>query len=285
MILVFGQICTEFSTHLDEPLEFNRNTTSKNGYAFAGGSATNQAIAAARSGAKVSIAGTIGNDLFAKNILDTFRREGIQSSGIAQNDKPTGVIQTLVNPDGQSATIYTTGANREASESQISDNALNARTLLLLQNDLLPRQNLKILTRANEKNAKSVLCLSNLNNIDEAFFEYADIVLINDDLLPDMKSFLDQLKNPYIVTRSYGTQGAYVLHGKEKRFEQPPISDEPITNVKCFNAFCGTFSACTQAGIALEKSISYGVKAATLMGLNKTSQQYPYLSDIEKFAA
>ncbi len=167
MILDFGYLCMTFKLNLPSKINFPCHINTNNSNIRVGGSATNQAIAAARSGAKTALIGTVGNDIFGKTILDTLRREGINSSGIAKSDTQTGIIHEIVNVENEKSVISSSGANLESIASQIPDNMLNERALVLLQTDVTKEINLDILKRTKSRNAKSLICIGDAKNINE----------------------------------------------------------------------------------------------------------------------
>ncbi len=245
MIVSFGYICMELQMDISGELAFPCAVKSRNSHLVIGGSATNQAISAARCGAKASLIGTIGNDIFGKTILATLRREGIHSSGIVKSDEPTSIINSITIPNGQQASIIMEGASNNISAKQIPDNLLNEKTLLLLQNDINIETNTDILKRCKKGGAKSIICVSHENNIDKALFDYSDIQIINEQV-----SYCD---NKSTIKVKYTS--------------------------KAFDAFCGSFAACFQAGLALELSTKYGHVAAQKY---MESGSFPYICDIEE---
>ena len=66
-----------------------------------GGKGANQALAAARLGAAVSIAGAVGEDPFADEALALLREGGVDLSGVQRVVEPTGVALILVGRDGR----------------------------------------------------------------------------------------------------------------------------------------------------------------------------------------
>ena len=60
-----------------------------------GGKGANQALAAARLGARVSLHGTVGRDLFADEALTLLEESGVALDGVARVDEPTGVALTM----------------------------------------------------------------------------------------------------------------------------------------------------------------------------------------------
>src|SRR5579872_6798063 len=68
----------------------------------AGGKGANQAVAAARLGAEVVFIAKVGEDVFGKQAVESFRREGIDTSLIAIDPiHPSGVALITVDAGGE----------------------------------------------------------------------------------------------------------------------------------------------------------------------------------------
>lgn len=77
-----------------------------------GGKGANQAVMAAKLGARVSIVTRLGRDVFGDGTLENFRSFGIDTSFVAIDDEaPSGVAPIAVGPDGDNAIVIVTGAN------------------------------------------------------------------------------------------------------------------------------------------------------------------------------
>jgi len=74
-----------------------------------GGKGANQAVAAARLGARVRFVGRIGRDDL---VLRSMEREGIDTSGVVREDGETGVAMVLVEESGENLIVTAPGANR-----------------------------------------------------------------------------------------------------------------------------------------------------------------------------
>ena len=74
-----------------------------------GGKGANQAVAAARLGARVRFIGRIGRDDL---VLRSLEREGIDVSGVTRDDGEGGVALILVDAEGENAIVVAPGANR-----------------------------------------------------------------------------------------------------------------------------------------------------------------------------
>lgn len=79
---------------------------------FPGGKGANQAVAAARLGARVSIIGCVGGDAFGRELCATVAREGIDTRHILVDpDEATGVALIQVDAQGQNSIAVASGAN------------------------------------------------------------------------------------------------------------------------------------------------------------------------------
>ncbi len=251
MIISFGYICMELETPLRAPLTFPCEVKSDNASLKLGGKSANQAIAAARCGAKISLIGAIGNDIFGKTILAALRKEGIHTSGIAKKELASSVINSIIDADGLKASMIMQGANAQISAEQIPDNSLNEKTLLLLQNNIDLDININILKRANKGGARSIMCMEHVheNKVNQDIFDYIDIAIISEDI------------NRYISITQENIKVKIVIINHKNR---------------AFDAFCGCFAACLQAGLTLNRSIERGHKAAEKY---ITDKDFPYLCD------
>lgn len=178
MIVIFGTISMSINCSLSEGLSLERENYTDDNKTAIGGHAALQAIAAARAGAKIALCGTIGNDLFGKTILDTVRREGINSTSIAKKEQePTGQIITIECNNAPPLIITTKGANKYTNSTQLPNNAFNQRSLLVLQNDTSNQLNIALTKRAQEKGGKVILTLTNKENENSELTGLADMVI------------------------------------------------------------------------------------------------------------
>jgi ribokinase len=74
-----------------------------------GGKGANQAVAAARLGARTSFVGRIGTDDL---VLRSLENEGVDVSGVVRDDGESGVALILVDATGENVIVVAPGANR-----------------------------------------------------------------------------------------------------------------------------------------------------------------------------
>ena len=77
-----------------------------------GGKGANQAVAASRLGAFVSLIGRVGNDAFGEELIANARREGVDITHVSRDEKAaTGVAMIAVDRAGQNSIAVASGAN------------------------------------------------------------------------------------------------------------------------------------------------------------------------------
>ncbi len=83
---------------------------------FPGGKGANQAVAAARLGARVRFIGRIGRDDL---VLCSLEREGVDTRGVVRDDGESGVALILVDGAGETVIVVAPGANRRLSPQDV----------------------------------------------------------------------------------------------------------------------------------------------------------------------
>jgi ribokinase len=111
-IVVIGSVNTDMvvkSRRLPAPGE---TVTGGQFILAAGGKGANQAVAAARLGARVTLTAKVGRDMFGNQAVAQYQREGIATDGILRDpDHATGVALILVDEKGENLISVASGAN------------------------------------------------------------------------------------------------------------------------------------------------------------------------------
>ena len=85
-----------------------------------GGKGANQAVAAARLGAEVRMAGCVGDDDFGRRLLAALREEGVGHDGVRVTaDAPTGLAMISVDHAGENIITVAPGANHEVGAAEV----------------------------------------------------------------------------------------------------------------------------------------------------------------------
>lgn len=85
-----------------------------------GGKGANQAVAAARMGARVAMVGCLGRDAHGQRLRTALQHEGIACAAIGDDEaRPTGVASIVVAQDGENSIVVVPGANHALSPRHI----------------------------------------------------------------------------------------------------------------------------------------------------------------------
>src|SRR5262249_18717089 len=76
-----------------------------------GGKGGNQAVMAARLGARVTMVGKVGQDAFGAAIRQNYQAEGIDTTYLFEDKQPTGIATIVVDDQGQNSILVASGAN------------------------------------------------------------------------------------------------------------------------------------------------------------------------------
>ncbi|MEU6158372.1 ribokinase [Streptomyces sp. NPDC047130] len=76
-----------------------------------GGKGANQAVAAARLGARTALVARVGDDPHGRLLLESLSGAGVDTSAVAAGGAPTGVALITVDPSGDNSIVVSPGAN------------------------------------------------------------------------------------------------------------------------------------------------------------------------------
>ena len=137
-----SRICVVGSSNMDLVTRVPRmpeagETLAAEGFATGpGGKGANQAVAAARCGADVTLVTRLGDDVFGRALLGGYRAVGLDvAHALTVADRPTGTATILVEPSGENRILVAGGANAALTVEAVEAAAdlLQRATLVVLQ--------------------------------------------------------------------------------------------------------------------------------------------------------
>ena len=85
-----------------------------------GGKGANQAVAAAKLGTEVYFVAKLGDDIFGKQSLNNFKKEGVNTKYVNQTkEAPSGVALIMVDEEGNNVIVVAPGANQKLSSEDV----------------------------------------------------------------------------------------------------------------------------------------------------------------------
>ena len=143
----------------------------------AGGKGANQAVAAARDGARVAMAGAVGRDVLAETALAGLVEAGVDTSRILRAEGGTGCAAVCTDPSGRNQIAVGSGANLVVRADQVED-ALLGDGVVLLQMEV-PAEETGALVRRG-RGARFVLNLAPALPMDLEVLRAVDVVVVNE---------------------------------------------------------------------------------------------------------
>ena len=116
------------------------------GQMLPGGKGANQAVAAARLGARVAMVGAVGSDVQAEAALSALREAGVDLGHVAEIEGPTGLAIVTVAEDGENSIVVIAGANdaMDAGRVRAAAEVISAARIVVCQGEI-PRDGIEAL--------------------------------------------------------------------------------------------------------------------------------------------
>ena len=128
-----------------------------------GGKGANQAVAAARLGAGVRMAGCVGDDDFGRQLLAALREENIAADGVRTvPGVPTGLAMISVDPAGENLITVAPGANHEVGLGEVAAAAGSPGDVLVICAEIPVPVIRAALARARGVSGSGARCVLNL---------------------------------------------------------------------------------------------------------------------------
>jgi ribokinase len=224
-----------------------------------GGKGANQAVAAARLGARVAMIGCVGDDEHGREALRALREEGIDVSQVQTVGVPTGVALILVAADGENQIVVAPGANAEVAADELDLSDFDG---VLCQLEIPPAA-----VDAASRSAR-FFCLNAApaGEVGRETLERADLVVANRYEL----EALGDIETLPLVAATLGAEGAVLFEaGREVARARPPHV-EAVDGTAAGDAFCAALAVSLVEGrpreAALGRACAAGALAASRPG-------------------
>jgi ribokinase len=151
-ILVIGSLNMDLVVRCESLPQAGQTVVGRDVLTAPGGKGANQAVAAARLGAPVRMAGCVGRDAFGPALVAGLRAAGVDADDVMAVDGPTGTALITVDAAGHNTIVVVPGANA-ACDAALVDRAL-ARAggpgILLLQHEISAAANARAIRAARQ---------------------------------------------------------------------------------------------------------------------------------------
>lgn len=245
-----------------------------------GGKGGNQAVAAARLGAVVSLVGAIGDDSHGAEARSSLDAEGIDLRGLVTIEgATTGVALILVDSLGENAIAVVGGANRALDAGHVHSSLERlhpgAGDIVLVGHEIRTETAAEALRIARAFGAMTILNPAPADGIDPGMLQFVDVLTPNRGelaILAGPGSFPDQAAGTLLdrfpvhaVLVSLGSDGALLLEREPARLTRLPASKVDVVDaVGAGDTLNGALAAGLAAGLSLVDAARQAVVASSL---------------------
>ena len=242
---------------------------------FPGGKGANQALAARRLGADVSLVACIGKDANADEALSLLREGGVDLSRCGRVNSPTGVALISVAENGENQIVVAPGANREMGPDMLD----------LPDADALVCQ-LEVPVETLERAAGSFGGFVSINlapalEVSAGLLRRADLIVVNETEAAFYGSALEDCGG--MVATTYGAEGAVLKKDTEILANAKPPRIDAVDTVGAGDAFTAALTVALVEGQeprdALQFACAAGAAAATRAGAQTS---LPFRNEVER---
>ena len=295
-ILVIGSLNTDLVVRTPRFPQPGETISGEDLQVIPGGKGANQAVAAARLGAQVSMLGRVGQDDFGSFLLDNLKTNKVDTQLIQRDESSTGTAIIIVDENGQNSIVLSAGANGKVSAVDVEHASFPTFDLLLLQLEIPIPTVLSAAKIAKQNGIRILLNPAPAKQLPEELISLADFLIPNEtelSLLTGMevkdipsaeraaKSLLARGVQNVIVTM--GGNGALVVT-KELTKHIPAFEVDVIDTTAAGDSFIGGFATSLLENKAIKDAVRYGCATGALAATKFGAQpSLPTKTEVERF--
>lgn len=263
-----------------------------------GGKGANQAVAAARLGGEVYMAGCVGNDIFGKNLVENLKNNNVNIDNVeVTNDTSTGVAVIIVK-DGNNCIIVNSGANFIFNNGMIDniEHLFSEDSILVLQHEI-PMESVEYAIKlAKKHNTRVLLNPAPAKPLSDEILSMVDIVTPNEfecenitgkkvETVEDAKESVKYLINKGIkqIIITMGGRGV-VYNSGEKVIHKAINKVQVVDTTAAGDSFSGAVAVALSEGKTIDEAIKFANKVGALTVTKKGAQtSLPTREEVENF--
>jgi ribokinase len=273
-----------------------------------GGKGANQAVAMARLGAPVSMAGRVGADPFGEQLLDALKVDQIDTSLITiDQQEATGVAFIFLTPDGDNAIIVASGANMSVGRDreQLANifEAITQARALVLQLEIPIETVASLIAAGHTAGIPVVLNFAPAQPLAWEILRQLHVLIVNEieagflsgthiDNHEDARiaaTMIQKQRIPQVVV-TLGACGAVLAmddgNGNTQTYYLPAPKVHAIDTTAAGDCFVGAYTVALTEGKKPEDALQFAVNASALKVTKFGAQSgLPTRAEVEAFQA
>ncbi len=252
-----------------------------------GGKGANQAVAAARAGAAVTMVGRVGPDAFGDTLRAGLADEGIDVThvGIEKHD-PTGVALISVADTGENAIVVAPGANSMIRTVHVDDAArggvFGPNSYVLVQLEIPIDVMAHAAQVAHRAGSTVILNPAPAKDLPASLWEHVDVVIANETEIQQLGGIDALTARVATVVETLGGDGIVVHHHGEIRSIES-LQVQVVDSTGAGDCFCGWFAAELAAGNDVFAAAALANVAAGLSVTRLGARTSPTLAEVGEY--
>ena len=289
-IAVLGSTNMDLVTYVEKAPQRGETVTGRDFRTIPGGKGANQAIAAARAGATVSMIGAVGNDGFGTRLRSTLEHSGVTTDHLRTIEGPSGTAHIVVDDEGGNAIVVIPGANGTVDHLAPGDEGLIASAdALLLQLEIPLAAVLAGAQTARAHGVRTILTPAPAQPLPPELLATTDLLVPNEheaatltgrsDPFAAGAALLDRV--PRVVI-TLGAAGSVYLTRDAEPLAVPAPQVTAVDSTGAGDTYVGALAVALGEERPIREAMTWAAAAAALSVQREgASASMPYRSEIE----
>ncbi|HET8852687.1 MAG TPA: ribokinase [Ktedonobacteraceae bacterium] len=271
-----------------------------------GGKGANQAVAMARLGASVTLAGRVGNDPFGVQLLRSLKADNVETGMVViDQEASSGIALIFLTPEGNNAIVVASGANMRVGQDQAElahyFAAISQTRALVLQLEIPLETVTTLITAGHTSGIPVVLNLAPAQLLPWEILKQVEVLVANEqeagllcgqqvDNMEDAGTVATLLHQQGIATVAItlGAQGALLVTGDgvggTRSIYQPAPKVQVLDTTAAGDCFVGALTVALTEGQTPEQALRFAVYASALKVTKFGAQPgLPTRAEVEAF--
>jgi ribokinase len=295
-IYVFGSCNVDFVTRVAKQPLPGETVLAPEHKLFSGGKGANQAVAAAKAGARVHMVGAIGQDYLGDFVLSSLNNANVDTKYITRTPASTGCAFISVDAQGENAIIVSAGANLLLKSSDFPFDSFTHNDWVICQMEVMQNENWSVIQKVKSQGGHVILNLAPAAPLPLDILTLVDILVVNVHEIEALRAFAPLAKCTaqelaqwaatafgMTVVLTLGKTGAFTATPQEA-FLTPSLSVKVVDTVGAGDCFTGYLASSLHQKLPLEDCLKRAIAAGSLTCTAEGAQQsMPLLSNVNYY--
>ncbi|MER6532810.1 ribokinase [Streptomyces sp. 900105755] len=289
-IAVLGSMNMDLVAYAEKAPQLGETVTGRAFRTIPGGKGANQAIAAARAGATVSMIGAVGHDAYGVRLRETLEHSGVDTDSLRTIEGPSGTAHIVVDDEGGNAIVVIPGANGTVDHLSPGDEGVIASAdMLLLQLEIPLAAVVAGAQAARRHGIRTVLTPSPARPLPSELLDNIDLLVANEreaatltdrtDPRDAAAALLDQV--PQVIV-TLGAAGSLYLTRDAAPLVIPAPHVTTVDSTGAGDTFVGALAVALAEEKPIREALSWAAAAAAISVQREgATESMPYRPEIE----